>query len=267
MVFSALLTGGARASWPRSPRVLSYNIHAGIGADGRLDLARTARVITESRAEIVGLQEVDVHWSARSGYADQAAELARLTGMSVFFAPIYDLDPEPGHDRRRQYGVAVLSRYPILRTGNHRLTRLSTVDPGPVPKPAPGFGEAVLAVRGIPVHVYVTHLDFRPDPAIRQRQVAETVRILGPDRPGARQLLLGDFNAEPGAPELAPLFARMPDAWSAAHGPGNGGRTYPAEAPVKRIDYVTGRWPVATAGVPDTRASDHRPVLAEFTCP
>ncbi|CAO0827444.1 hypothetical protein SMICM17S_01865 [Streptomyces microflavus] len=45
------------------------------------------------------------------------------------------------------------------------------------------------------------------------------------------KVLLGDFNAEPGAPELAPLWAELTDAGPEAP-------TFPAQDPVKRIDYV-----------------------------
>lgn len=262
----ALLPHAAQATPGHDLDVLDFNIHTGIGTDGRLDLARTADVITRSGADVVGLQEVDVHWSARSGYADQVEQLARLTGMHAFFAPIYDLDPEPGHTERRRYGVAVLSRFPIIRAENHWITRLSTVDPEPVPKPMPGFAEAVLATPDGPTHVYATHLDYRPDPAVRRTQVGETIRILDEDPAGSRQLLLGDFNAGPDAPELAPLLARMRDGWAAANGP-DGGLTYPAEAPQSRIDYVTfaGQLRATRAEVPDTRASDHRPVIVTIT--
>lgn len=245
---------------PRVLRVMSYNIHTGIGADGAADLGRVASVISEADVDVVALQEVDVHWADRSGYADQATELARLTGMSVYFAPIYDLDPEPGYKERRRYGVAVLSRHPILSATNHEITRSSTVDPDAKPEPMPGFAEVVVSVRGMPVHVYNTHLDYRPDPTIRSRQVAETLDILRQDPPRAHQLLLGDFNAEPAAPELAPLFERLRDAW----GGREGGLTYPAEDPTKRIDYITvgGDVRVLNASVPAVEASDHRPVVA-----
>lgn len=258
-VLLAFVPGSASAR-PAGIRVLSYNIHTGIGADGRLDLARTARTIRDTGADIVGLEEVDQHWAARSGYADQAAELAARTGMHVFFAPIYDLPAEQGHLDRRRYGVAVLSRFPFLRTENHPLTRLSTVDPNPVPAPAPGFAEAEVRVRGERLHVYVTHLDYRPDPSIRRVQVGETVRALDQDGARAKQLLLGDFNATPAAPELAPLLRRVRDA-----GPPD--PTYPAEAPTAKIDFVTtsGGFGVCEAAVPVTRASDHRPVLAALT--
>ncbi|HET9139199.1 endonuclease/exonuclease/phosphatase family protein [Actinophytocola sp.] len=242
----------------RPVRALTFNIHTGIGEDGRLDLARTAAVIRDSGADIAGLQEVDVHWAARSEFADQATELARMLGMRSFFAPIYDLPPLTEGAPRRQYGVAVLSRFPILRAENHPITRLSTQDPDPVPQPMPGFAEAVVLARGIPLHVYVTHLDFRPDPAVRAAQVADTLRILDQDGRRARQVLLGDFNAEPTAPELAPLFGSLRDTWP---GP-DPGLTYPAAAPAKRIDYVTVSPTLRTRdpAVLASDASDHRPV-------
>ncbi len=244
-------------------RVMNYNVHTGIGSDGALDLARTAAVIRDSRADVVGLEEVDVHWAARSDFRDQARDLAGMLHMRVFFAPIYDLPPLTEGAPRRRYGVAVLSRFPILRAENHLLTRLSTQDPNPVPAPAPGFAEAVVLARGVPVHVYVTHLDYRADPAVRELQVADTLRILGEDPRGARQVLLGDFNAEPDAPELAPLWTRLSDAWTAAEP----GPTYPADVPAKRIDYVTVSAGVRArdAAVPDTLASDHRPVVADLS--
>ncbi|MGI8846289.1 MAG: endonuclease/exonuclease/phosphatase family protein, partial [Thermoleophilaceae bacterium] len=49
-------------------RVATYNMHTGIGAAGRLDLAGTARTLEDLDADVIGLQEVDVHWSARSAW-------------------------------------------------------------------------------------------------------------------------------------------------------------------------------------------------------
>ncbi|GAA4951635.1 hypothetical protein GCM10023238_17450 [Streptomyces heliomycini] len=36
---------------------------------------------------MIGLQEVDVHWGARSDFADEARALAGKLDMRVFFAP------------------------------------------------------------------------------------------------------------------------------------------------------------------------------------
>lgn len=255
-------SGGAAAEPSRNVAVtvVSFNMHTGIGVDGVLDLARTAGVIRDSGADVVGLQEVDVHWAARSDFRDQARDLADALDMRVFFAPIYDLPPATEDAPRRGYGVAILSRHPVLHTENHPITRLSTQDDNPTPRPMPGFAEAVVLVRGVPVHIYSTHLDYRPDPTVRELQVADTIEILRQDRSGANQVLLGDFNAEPHAPELGPL-------WTAVRDAGDAGPTYPADTPVKRIDYVTVSPDirVTRTEVLDTQASDHRPVLAELS--
>ncbi|MFE1075658.1 endonuclease/exonuclease/phosphatase family protein [Streptomyces sp. NPDC058783] len=246
-------------------RVATYNIHAGAGSDGVFDLDRQAAALRALDADVIGLQEVDVHWGARSRGLDVAGELAGRLGMRVSFAPIYSLDPVTAGEPRREYGVAVLSRFPIRSATNHEITRLSTQDENPVPAPAPGFGEVTLKVRGVPVQVFVTHLDYRADPAVREAQVADTRRIMARERaelPGARQFLLGDFNAEPSAPELAPLWKELRDAGAGTPD------TYPAGAPVKRIDYVAVGEGVRVRDVAVPReptASDHRPVVAEVS--
>jgi len=245
-------------------RVATYNIHAGAGMDNVFDLDRQEAALRALDADVIGLQEVDVHWGDRSEWRDLAAELGQRLRMHVSFAPIYSLDPAAAGDPRREFGVAVLSRYKIVSAENHDLTRLSTQDPNPVPAPAPGFGEVVLKVRGLPVHVYATHLDYRGDPSVRIAQVADTRRIMAEDRQDerrpVRQILLGDFNAPPAAPELAPLWKELTDIEP-------GGPTYPAKNPVQRIDYVAvskDAVRVRDAAVAETLASDHRPVVADL---
>ncbi|MFF3979192.1 endonuclease/exonuclease/phosphatase family protein [Streptomyces sp. NPDC001828] len=240
-------------------RVATYNIHAGAGMDDVFDLDRQAAALRALHADVIGLEEVDVHWGARSQGRDVAAELAARLGMHVSFAPIYSLAPDRPGGPRREFGVAVLSRYAILGAANHEITRLSTQVPNPVPAPAPGFGEVRLRVRGVPVHVYVTHLDYRGDPAVRVAQVADTRRIMNAGR-GARKILLGDFNAVPSAPELAPLWRQLTDAEPGAN-------SFPADVPDRRIDYVAvqkGAVRVRDAAVAETLASDHRPVVADL---
>jgi endonuclease/exonuclease/phosphatase family metal-dependent hydrolase len=87
------------------------------------------------------------------------------------------------------------------------------------------------------------------------------------DRRHGRKLLLGDFNAQPDDPELAPLWTRLTDAMTVV-----GQRTtptWPADTPTKRIDYVTystgSGIRAVDAHVPDTLASDHRPVVTDLT--
>lgn len=71
-------TGIAQASAAegRGSRVLdvmTFNIHHAQGTDGVLDVRRIAEVVRTSGADVVGLQEVDSHYSGRSDWADQAA--------------------------------------------------------------------------------------------------------------------------------------------------------------------------------------------------
>lgn len=266
-LLSGQFSGSSRAE-PQAPdreiTAMSYNIHHGTGTDGQLDLEQTARVIQDSKADIIGLQEVDVHWGERSNFQNQITVLAEMLGMNYFFAPIYSLDPPKNGGPRRKYGLAVLSEYPILRSENHEITRLSPLL-GPDPQQAPGFPKVVVNVRGVKVSFYATHLDYRGDPAVRQMQVGDMLDIVDADhRP---TLLVGDLNAPPEAPELSALWDEFVDAWD-QEGVGTG-YTYPAEEPIKRIDYVLTSSTVETesVGVIETLASDHRPVVADLSLP
>jgi endonuclease/exonuclease/phosphatase family metal-dependent hydrolase len=237
-------------------RVMTYNIRSGNG-----DLRRTAETIRRLAPDIAALQEVDVSWGERSGFEDQARSLAALLGMQVRFAPIYTLPGADSTKPARQFGVAVLSKFPIIGWTNDTLTRLSTQVPGAVPAPAPGLLQATIDVGASTVRVFNTHLDYRADPRVRQRQVEEMLGYIGDA--GEPTLVFGDLNARPDAPELRPLLVRVRDTWQSSAGPG---LTYPADKPEKRIDYVLAskHFRVRSASVPDTEASDHRPVVVDL---
>ncbi len=238
-------------------RVMSYNIAAGYG-----DLARIAEVIAEQNPDLVALQEVDVHWSERSLFEDQASRLAELLQMNHFFGEIYELpsDSPGGSVQPRRYGLAILSRFPFQQTENHHLTRLSTVEEGAVPRPMPGFPEVVVRIDGRPVRFFSTHLDYRSDPAVRRLQVDEMLEIIGTGEP---VLLLGDLNARPESPELAPLFDRLRDSWQGREEPGY---TFPSDGADRRIDYIlhSDNFEVLDVRVVQTPASDHLPVVADL---
>jgi endonuclease/exonuclease/phosphatase family metal-dependent hydrolase len=272
-IANAAVSPGDRAD-PGQPaltlRVVSYNIRHGEGEDGVFDPARTAAALRQLDADVIGLNEVDVHWGDRSDFLDEAGYFAQALGMHAYFGPIYDLPPLTAGAPDRLYGEAILSRYPIVHATNHDITRLSTQVPNPVPAPAPGFPEIVIATPGGPIDVYTTHLDYRADPAVRELQVADTLRIHGADP--RRTILTGDFNAAPDAPELQPLWTELVDALGAT---ANAGQfTYPANDPVQRIDYVAVSPDITVVDgfVPDiefagVQASDHRPVAVDLSVP
>lgn len=256
LLIAACATGRNDNANARELRVMTWNIQAGgKGLDSLANLVRAAN------PDILGLQEVDVHWSERSNFADQARDLATRLDMRVMFAPIYSIPSSDSSKPRREFGVALLTRHRVVRWHNDSLTRLSTQIANPTPTLMPGLLEAYVDVRGRQVRVFTTHLDYRTDPAVRRQQVNEITRRLAADHLPA--IVVGDMNAGPDAPELAPLFSVLRDAWSSGTGEG---LTYPAEKPTKRIDYIlmTPHFVAVDAQVPPSTASDHRPVIARL---
>lgn len=241
----------ACAQTPQRVRVLTYNIHIGIGEDGVRDLQRTAKLITSLAPDVVALQEVD-SGTKRSLGVDQAAKLGALTGMHARFGAAL-----PKFDGG-QYGEAVLSRWPITQT---RLV--------PLPADAGFETRAALAIEiapgdpSKPFWFIGTHLDHTRDDAQRLKQIAALNAALADD---AHQpaILAGDFNAEPESEAMAAVLERWTDTQPGAEAPQWG--TWPSKQPTIRIDYVlvrpAGAWRVVQAKVIDDRiTSDHRPVL------
>jgi endonuclease/exonuclease/phosphatase family metal-dependent hydrolase len=253
--------------------VMSYNIHFGVDLKNSYDINRIADVIQKSKADIIGLQEVEANFQPISRFDDQTRILAKKLHMYYFFAPIYDFDSfyEPMYyaqpnkaNKRRQSGVAILSKFPVEKVENHPLTRLSTIEPNPVPEVLPGFGEAIINIRGTSVPFFVTHLDYRSDKAIRTTQVQEMITVV--NKHIGESILVGDLNASPFEPELKPLFKIYRDVLAACK---KRCFTFPSDSPVSRIDYilVTPGIQIKSAHVMKETASDHRPVVAVLQIP
>ncbi|MEZ4416314.1 MAG: endonuclease/exonuclease/phosphatase family protein [Gemmatimonadota bacterium] len=250
-----LLAGCSRtaALAPPTLRVLVYNIHAGKDAQGVENLERVAAVVRDADADLVLLQEVD-RGTARSGGVDQIARLAEATGLHAAFGRTLDYDGG-------EYGIALLSRFPLA---SDTLVHLP-VDPpqaraGGSYEPR-GILEARVSTPWGPLLVLNTHLDASPDDAYRWQEVP-TVLARGRDAATAADdavLLGGDFNAEPGTRVIdAPAAAGWVDAFA---GCGRGdGLTYPANGPIKRIDYLWlgEAFECVEAEVLTGEASDHR---------
>jgi endonuclease/exonuclease/phosphatase family metal-dependent hydrolase len=236
--------------------VMSFNIHHGQGTDGVVDLERIARVIRASGADIAGLQEVDRHFADRSSWADQAAELAGLLDWHLAYGANIDLDPPAPGRPRVQFGNAVLSRHPIGRWQNTLLFR----SPGEEQR---GLLHVEVDPPGLPLHVYVTHLDAFSE-ADRVQQAQQVAELVGENCPA---VLLGDFNARPETPEIGRLRATLTDTWTAAAG-GGPLATHPADAPAARIDYIFTSQRLRAAwtsfSTDDPAASDHLPVVSRL---
>jgi len=242
---------------PRPLSVATFNIHHGVGLDNVLDLERIAATVESTGAEVVGLQEVDVHLGERSNFVDQATWLADRLGMYVVFGANLDFDPLTPDAPRRQYGTAVLSEHRIREWTN-------TLLPHPEGGEQRGLLEARIRVRGLPVRVFNTHLQHNSQ-VERLAQIAAIRDILaGTDE---SVIVLGDLNATPDSSEIASLTEDLVDAWVTA-GVGDG-YTYDAATPHARIDYVMSSGDVVarTAAVVTTDAADHLPVVVDLGLP
>jgi len=234
--------------------VMSYNIRQGRDVAGVLDLDRTAAVIRAQNPDLVALQEVGRHWSADSDFRDQAVELERRLDMASVYGANLDRDPPQPGAPRRQYGTAILSAWPLLESQNIHLPR-ATAD-----NEQRGLLVADVDLDGAPLRLFNAHLGVSAE----ERRLQVGAILDEADRTSVPHALLGDLNARPDAPELAPLLERFGDAWAVA-GEGEG-FTFPASAPKSRIDYVlvSPQLEVRGASVPTLPGSDHLALVCEL---
>lgn len=230
-------------------RVMTYNIHVGVGMDKKLDLQRIAEVIIAEHPDLVGLQEVDRGVKRTEG-KDEIAELAKLTGMDYAFA--HNLDYQGG-----QYGVAILSRLPIKQTDHRKYDNRREAE-------RRGMIRVEIDFAGRTINFVTTHLDYQ----FEDGRVFETEQMLkfleGVNGP---LIVVGDFNDEPGGNAHKLMLKGFEDAWIVSKIKEQG-LSYPADKPVKRIDYIftrrSDRLRVKRPKTVTTLASDHLPLVADI---
>jgi endonuclease/exonuclease/phosphatase family metal-dependent hydrolase len=255
-------------------RLATFNLlHGRSLSDGTVHADRVARAVAALDADVLGLQEVD-RAQPRSGLLDLTAIAAEAMNAPVhrFAAAVVGTPGETWQPWRSDddnlhplYGIALVSRFPVLRW---QITRL----PGaPIRSPVllPGGGGVVLlkdeprvllaavvdAPSG-PLTVATTHLSFVPGWNLRQlRHAVRALRGLP-----APRILLGDLNM-PAAAVRA--FTRWRPLGRVA--------TYPSPVPRAQLDHVLadsrgigslGR--VVQVSTPKVDVSDHRPLVVQL---
>lgn len=219
-------------------RVMSWNIHGGIGRDGRYDLGRTIARIKAFDPDIAAFQEVDTR--GRAGGPSDFDLLAKAAGGHQVEARTITA---PDGD----YGHMLVSRWPIERATLHDLS---------FGRREPRFAiEAVVAHPRTPIHVVAVHLGLGWWERRRQAQRLTAVARRWPEL----TLMLGDFNDwTPLGLVRQRLAAAFPDRSRSV--------TFPACWPLLRLDRIYARPPgalhAAWADHGAAAASDHLPVLA-----
>lgn len=219
-------------------KVMTYNIHRGIGKDGRLDLSRICETIAGSGADIVALQEVE-RYSVRTGFQDQIAYLADKLSMHYVYGKSLNI-------LNGQYGNAILSKYPIESSGLERL---------PSKKESRTLLRADLKINGGSLAVYTTHLGLDKE---ERREQFERIAELARDTAGPH-VVTGDFNCTSDA--LSSLDQYMDSGASLQFRDQN---TFESDGLGSRIDYILLSDGLETMDytVLQSGASDHYPVLS-----
>lgn len=241
-----------RMEWDKLMKIMSYNIHHGVGLDGDLNLERIATVIKNSNASIIGIQEVDRFYGERSDFQDQAKELALLLDYNYCYGANVEKPSEHSEIDKGQYGVAILSKYPIIEERHMLLNSFGEEQRGVL--------TAKIAVYDKELYVYNTHLGL--DTKSRVSQVNELIELT--KQHSGPNILVGDFNTEPESEEFQLLlqqtdlidsFQNIKDA-----------HTFPVLNPHKRIDFILTSSTLENAEqtVIHSEASDHLPIVT--TC-
>jgi endonuclease/exonuclease/phosphatase family metal-dependent hydrolase len=248
-------------------RIGTFNIlHGRSLEDDRVDVERLASAVKSLDTDVLGLQEVDRD-QPRSMGADLTAVAAEAMGAPEhqFVAALAGTpggtwmaatgEEQPGS---ATYGIALLSRYPVV---SWRVVRLPSLR-SRVPmwfkgsrKPVLVHDEPRVAVAAVidgphgQFTVCNTHVSFIP--GWNAWQLRSLLRSLT----GTREplVLLGDLNMEP------PLVARIGGLRPLATAD-----TFPADLPVRQLDHVLARGPLRSTGPAEALRlplSDHRALV------
>lgn len=233
-------------------RLLSYNIHKGIGGwDLRYRLERVVAVIAEAAADLICLQEV-THELPRTRRDDQAALLRERLGLEAFRYQVNHCW------RRGGYGNLLLSRWPIAAAWEVSLRYRG--------RKIRGAQLAVIETPEGPLHLVHWHLGL----AERERHW-QVGHLLDHAHFAASAhlptLVVGDFNDWRDTLAGGP-FARH--GFTQVTHPAKRFRSFPAFPPMLALDKAFVRGPVLVrdARIVRTRAarwaSDHLPLLLDF---
>jgi endonuclease/exonuclease/phosphatase family metal-dependent hydrolase len=236
-------------------RIATYNIHKARGFDLRIVPERIIKVAQELDADILCMQEV-IHIPEGQSKLNQAQEIAAaFPGYETVF----------GVNRQYRggaYGNLTLSRFPIVSTRNHDLSR-------PRREPRGVFQTEIEVAPGRRIQLFNVHLGTgHMERRYQARKLLNHEVLLQPDLHGPR-LVLGDFNEWTHG-----LTTRLMRSELQTFKPRHAGRfprTFPGMLPFLSLDHCyyepplhlldTKLWRSRTALI----ASDHLPLIADFT--
>ncbi|MEX0607393.1 MAG: endonuclease/exonuclease/phosphatase family protein [Halofilum sp. (in: g-proteobacteria)] len=241
-------------------RLLSYNIQCGIrtstfrhyvtGGWKHLlphgDRLRTLAAIADQIRgyDFVAVQEAD-SGSLRTGFLGQTEYLARRAGY-------------PWWTERTNRNLGVIAQHAI---GALSQATPTAATPLALPGRVPGRGALMLRYGQDPSALVVVALHLALGRNTRRRQLDFVADLIGDMR---HAVVMGDFNAPHGAPEMRRFFER-----THLVEPVERVNTWPAWKPLRNFDHilVTPALEVESLSVLETSQTDHLPVALEIRLP
>jgi endonuclease/exonuclease/phosphatase family metal-dependent hydrolase len=232
----------------RRLKLLTYNIHSGIGKDGRCDLSRIQHILAEERAVIAALQEIE-----RTPDADQVHELTgELPATATFCAT--------RGSGEGSFGLALLTPLRVLRCEKYDLSY------GNAREPRYCMRTDLEVESGAVLHVFNCHLGLTMRERRFQRDRLLSDAILLNQDLHHPVVLMGDFNDTPFSVIHSRLRRHYQDTYRAIGR--RWGPTFRAGVIPLRLDYIYVSRGVRVLDCSVRRdrlarvASDHLPVLA-----
>lgn len=198
-------------SWVSLPgrdiRVMTYNVHNGVGVDKVADYGRIGRLVASFNPDAVAIQEVD-SMTARSNHSSVLDSIGRAAGLVATFAPAIEYDGG-------RYGIGVLSKesplssYSVPLPGREEARTMLVCE----------FSDYVFAC----VHLSLTEADRISSADIIRAEAEKWHKPF---------FIAGDWNASPESAVVAELSEHMKLLTDTAV------PTFPSTSPTSTIDYI-----------------------------
>ena len=242
-------------------KVLHWNIHHGVGTDGKYDINRLATWMAKFNPDVISMNEVEKYtgW----GYENQPARFAALLAAKTGKTWYHHFAQRSGSWSSNGQGNLILSRFPFVSTNQLAL---------PCNRSA---ALATVSVNGRNIAVLSTHLDE----ASSSCRTSEVSAILSWVKNfSAERILAGDWNSQYSSSQVTSVTSGYYDAWPTAKSLGSA-TNYSGNCDGctrnSRIDYAfhsrsASYLKFLSAQMFDTRdslgkmPSDHKPMLTTY---
>lgn len=218
---------------------MTYNIHHGLGEDGKIDYKRIAKVIKENKTMIAAIQEIDSA-TERSNNKYSLGEIAKECKMHATFAPTISF-------QGGKYGIGILSKKKPLSWYS-------------IPLPGSEEPRALLISEFKDYVIACTHL------SLTERDLLESIPLIVIEARKWQKpfILMGDLNAEP----QSEFYRVMSKHFTFLNHPDE--PTFPSQRPTICIDHIAvfnanaDRVVKSETYVGHSIASDHNPLHARL---